>query len=190
MLKAGRLLYAGVAMWTAGRRVGVWTSDDDGQTWNPLSEIPARRGDDSRDYHELHAVEAADGRLIVHIRNHNPVNSRETLQTHSDDGGRKWVQPYATDVWGLPSHLLRLSDGRLLMSYGHRRAPMGNQVRVSSDNARNWSDAHVLYGAGTSSDLGYPSTAETAPGEFVTVWYEKLADRQLAQLRMARWQLS
>ena len=32
-------------------------------------------------------------------------------------------------VWGLPSHLLRLRDGRLLMTYGYRRAPFGNQAR-------------------------------------------------------------
>src|SRR5690606_28880261 len=119
-LKDGRLLYAGVALWETPRRVGVAESRDDGQTWEWLSDIAARDGDDTKEYHELHAVEAADGRLIVQIRNHNAQNRYETLQTHSEDGGRSWATPYSTGVWGYPSHLLRLKDDRLLMSYGYR----------------------------------------------------------------------
>ncbi|HIF00118.1 MAG TPA: exo-alpha-sialidase [Fuerstia sp.] len=188
-LSDGRLLYAGAALWKNERTVGVCVSEDDGKTWSRVSEIPTRSGDDSSNYHELHAVEAADGRLVVQIRNHNKANSGETLQTHSTDGGETWAEPYAIDVWGLPSHLLRLSDNRLLMTYGHRRAPLGNQARISTDNAQTWSDPVIIYGSATSGDLGYPSTVEVAANEFVTVWYEKLSDSAFAQLRMARWQL-
>ncbi|MEZ6128208.1 MAG: sialidase family protein [Planctomycetaceae bacterium] len=189
-LSDGRLFYAGVDLWGPGRRVGWSASSDDGRTWTPLAEFPIRAGDNAAEYHELHAVEAADGRLIVHIRNHNKKNHRETLQTHSSDGGRTWAEPYSIGVWGLPSHLLRLSDNRLLMSYGHRRAPLGNQARLSSDNGRTWSEPMILQGDAASGDLGYPSTAEIAPARFVTVWYEKLKDNAFAQLRMARWRLT
>jgi hypothetical protein len=188
-LTDGRLFYAGVALWEQGRKVGTSFSTDDGKTWSPLAELPVRPGDDASNYHELHAVEAADGRLIVQIRNHNAVNKGETLQTHSTDGGKSWAEPYAIGVWGLPSHLLRLSDNRLLMSYGHRRAPLGNQARLSSDNGQTWSDPIIFHGDATSGDLGYPSTVEVSPGKLVTVWYEKLKDSPLAQLRMARWEL-
>ena len=189
-LSDGRLLYAGVQLWTEDRRVGVAESSDDGVTWKWLSEIPSREGDSSRNYHELHAVECADGRIVVQIRNHNTSNKGETLQTHSTDGGKTWARPYSIGVWGLPSHLLRLSDDRLLMTYGHRRSPLGNQARVSEDHGRSWSTAMVLYGDGVSSDLGYPSTAEISPGRFVTVWYERLAENTFAQLRMAQWKLN
>ena len=189
-LADGRLLYAGIELWTEKRRVGVWTSSDDGQTWQLLADLPVRDGDDSKQYHELHAVEAADGRLIVQIRNHNTKNSRETLQTHSTDGGKSWSKPYSVGVWGLPSHLLRLSDDRLLMSYGHRRNPLGNQARISDDNGQTWSEPMIIYGNATSGDLGYPSTVELSPGKLLTVWYEKLNDNKFAQLRMARWNLN
>lgn len=189
-LSDGRLFYAGVDLWGAGRKVGWSMSTDDGKTWTPLVEFPIRLGDDPDEYHELHAVEAADGRLIVQIRNHNQANYRETLQTHSTDEGKTWAEPYPIGVWGLPSHLMRLSDDRLLMSYGHRRAPLGNQVRLSSDNGQTWSEPMILQDDAVSGDLGYPSTAETAPGKFVTVWYEKLKDSPLAQLQMARWRLT
>jgi sialidase-1 len=189
-LADGRLFYAGVALWENGRKVGISFSADDGRTWSSLAELPVRDGDDASNYHELHAVEAADGRLIVQIRNHNTANKGETLQTHSTDGGKTWVVPYAIGVWGLPSHLLRLADDRLLMTYGHRRQPLGNQARVSNDNGQTWSDPMVIYGDAASGDLGYPSTVEISPGKQVTVWYEKLKDSVFAQLRMARWQLT
>lgn len=188
-LSDGRLLYAGVDLWGEGRAVAVCVSSDDGLSWTKLADLPARAGDDAKNYHELHAVEASDGRLVVHIRNHNPANKQETLQTHSDDGGKTWAEPYAIDVWGLPSHLLRLSDGRLLMSYGHRRKPLGNQVRISNDSGRTWSEPLVIQGDATSGDLGYPSTAEVEANRFVTVWYEKLSSSANAVLRMAAWRL-
>lgn len=189
-LSDGRLFYAGVDLWGPGRKVGSSISSDDGKTWTSVQEFPVRVGDDASEYHELHAVEAADGRLIVQIRNHNKVNNQEILQTHSTDGGMVWAEPYAIGVWGLPSHLLRLSDDRLMMSYGHRRAPLGSQVRLTSDNGQTWSEPMVIYGDAASGDLGYPSTVETSSGEFVTVWYEKLKDSPFAQLRMARWRLT
>ncbi|MGE0377021.1 MAG: sialidase family protein [Planctomycetaceae bacterium] len=188
-LTDGRLLYAGKQLWRENDKVGVSQSSDDGLTWGDVVEIPPRPGDNPSDYHELHAVETGEGRIIAHIRNHNPQNERETLQTHSDDGGESWAIPYPIGVWGLPSHLVRLRDGRLLMTYGHRRQPLGNQARVSQDAGRTWSEAVVLSGDGASGDLGYPSTVEQENGELLTIWYEKLPGGPLAVLRQARWQL-
>lgn len=188
-LKDGRVLYCGVALWDQPRRVGVCESLDDGVSWNWLAEIPVRPGDDPKKYHELHAVEAADGRIICQIRNHNSANAQETLQCESTDGGKSWSVPRAIGVWGLPSHLLRLHDGRLLMSYGHRRFPFGNQARFSSDHGQTWSEPLVISGDGAAGDLGYPSTVQLDDHSFVTVWYEKMPTSPLAQLRQARWRL-
>jgi len=189
-LADGRLLYAGKDLWREPHRIGVCESTDDGKTWDWLAEIPTRDGDDYNNYHELHAVEAADGRIIVQIRNHNAANARETLQSESNDGGKTWGQPRAIGVWGLPSHLLRLQDDRLLMTYGHRRAPLGNQARISDDHGRVWSDPMILSGDGASGDLGYPSTVQVDDGSFVTVWYELLKGNKHAQLRQAKWRLA
>jgi len=188
-LANGRLLYAGKELWTSKKRVGVCASTDDGQTWRWLATIPHRPGDDHGAYHELHAVQAGDGRLVVHIRNHNKANDRETLQTESTDGGRSWTTPRSIGVWGLPSHLLRLADGRLLMTYGHRRKPFGNQARVSSDHGRTWSAALRISSDGANGDLGYPSTVQLVDGSLLTVWYEKMRGSDYAVLRQARWPL-
>jgi len=186
-LSDGRLLYAGKELWTGGRRVGVCESRDDGRTWQWLSELPVRPGDNAAAYHELHAVETVSGRILVQLRNHNSVNDRETLQCESDDGGRTWTTPHSIGVWGLPSHLLRLRDGRLLMTYGHRRAPFGNQARLSADDGRTWSAAMIVSGDGAGQDLGYPSTVELSGGDLLTVWYEQLAGQPKAVLRQAVW---
>ncbi len=197
VLRDGRLLYAGKEYPGEQRRVGIWESADDGLTWQLLSWIAPRAGDSVADYHELHLVDAADGRLIAQIRNHNPVNERETLQTESGDGGRTWTTPRPIGVWGLPSHLLRLSDGRLVMSYGYRRAPRGNHARFSTDHGRTWSEPVVLSDDGTG-DLGYPSTVALEGGELLTVWYESRRSGSTAQvlpeppysvLKQVQWRL-
>ncbi|MFA6547171.1 MAG: exo-alpha-sialidase [Limisphaerales bacterium] len=190
-LRDGRLLYAGKQLWTGEKRTGVCESRDDGQTWQWLAEIPTRKGDQAvQGYHELHAVETNSGTLVAQIRNHNKANSGETLQTESNDGGKTWSEPHSIGVWGLPSHLLKLRDGRLLMTYGHRRAPFGNQARLSTDDGKTWSEAMILSGDGKGGDLGYPSTVELGDGSLLTVWYESMKEPRLAVLRQARWTLS
>jgi hypothetical protein len=116
-----------------------------------------------------------DGRIVVQIRNQNRSNDRETLQCHSSDGGKSFSTPQAIGVWGLPSHLLKLQDGRLLMSYGHRRPPFGNQARVSDDSGTTWSDPISISADGAGGDLGYPSTVQLSNGQLLSIWYEKLA---------------
>ncbi len=188
-LADGRLLYPGVELWTKARRVGVCESIDDGQSWRWLAAIPARPGDDTKQYHELHGVDAGNGRLLVHIRNHNKPNENETLQSESTDGGKTWSVPRSIGVWGLPSFVSRLRDGKLLMTYGHRRAPLGNQARLSTDAGGTWSEPFVISGDGASGDLGYPSTVELNDGSLLTVWYEAMKGSPKAVLRQAHWRL-
>lgn len=194
-LKDGRLLFMGR---TSNATISVSESKDDGRTWNDLSELPVREGDDANFYYEPHLVDAADGQLIAHIRNQNPTNDRETLQSESSDGGRTWTEPHPIGVWGLPSYLMRLRDGRLLMTYGYRRMPRGNHARVSDDNGKTWSEPIIISDDGRG-DIGYPSTVELPNGELLTLWYEsqypgtlpaKLPPPPYAVLRLARWRLS
>lgn len=188
-LSDGRLLYPGKQFGHGEGRIGACESTDDGKSWRWAGGIPVRPGDSQHDYHELHGVEAADGTLIIQVRNHNEANERETLQSESSDGGRTWSMPHPIGVWGLPSHLLRLRDGRLVMTYGYRRQPYGNQARVSTDHGRSWSEPVTLSADGHSGDLGYPSTVELNDGTLLSIWYEKLASSPRAVLRQARWSL-
>ena len=188
-LSDGRLLYMGTELWTQEHRSGAAISEDDGQTWRVAGIVPTRDGDTCAAYYELHAVEATDGTLVAHIRNGNKNNGDENLQTVSKDGGETWSTPRSIGVWGIPAFLNRLQDGRLLMTYGHRRAPLGVQARVSDDCGETWSDPLVLYGDATSGDLGYPATVQLDDGSLFTIWYEVMQGSWFARLRCKRWKL-
>jgi hypothetical protein len=73
------------------------------------------------------------------------------------------------------------------MSYGYRRAPFGNQARISGDGGRTWSEPVTISADGASGDLGYPSTVELADGKLLTVWYELPAGSKRAVLRQSKW---
>ena len=166
-------------------------SKDDGLSWTWLSDIPTRQGDVVKGgYHELFAIETDDGRIITQIRNHNKPDVGSTLQCESSDGGKTWTVPKSIDVWGLPSHLLKLKDGRFVMTYGYRRKPFGNQARVSTDQGRTWGEPLTISADGEAGDLGYPSTVELADGTLLTVWYEFQKAAGKAVLRQAKWKIS
>ena len=188
-LKDGRILYVGKQLWAKEHRIGAAESKDDGLTWTWLSEIPGRPGDDvATKYHELHAVETDDGRIVAQIRHEGKVDTNWTLQTESADGGKTWTIPRPI-TFGIPSQLLKLRDGRRLMTYGHRRPPFGNQARLSTDHGRSWSEPMIVSGDGAAGDLGYPSTVELADGTLLTVWYENMKDLGKAVLRQAKWKV-
>lgn len=196
-LSDGRLLYVGnktVNHFTEGEVYGPYSNEcgaaeslDDGQSWQLIGDILPMPGHDSGKYYELHAVQAANGDVIVHIRNQNAEYFNEILQTESSDGGRTWSTPHPIGLWGCPAFLLRASDGRLITTVGHRREPHGNQISVSEDHGQSWSPAMPI-NTDSAGDFGYPSTVELSPGRFLSLWYDHL-NSEVAHLRLARWQL-
>ena len=105
----------------------------------------------------------------------------------STDRGETWTPPHEIGI-GAPSHLIKLRDGRLLMSYSHREDPMSNLARVSDDHGATWSRPFVFGPTVPPRDMGYPSTVELPSGELLSMWYEQ-TDWHKAELRMARWYL-
>lgn len=177
----GRLFYAT----SNGKKAIAYVSEDDGQTWQMLSEMPVRAG-------ELHAVQAKDGTLIVQVRDKLVINKKtqqNTSQIISTDGGKTWTQKEKV-ADGFPSHLIRLGDGTLVMTYTWRQAPFGIRDKVSTDHGHHWSEEFILTDDAANWDLGYPSSAELADGSLLTVWYETPKDAHKAVLRQARWTLN
>lgn len=164
-------------------------SSDDGMTWRRLGTIPQRPGDAPGTYHEPHVVQAPDGRIIVHIRNHSEQDRHCILQSESVDGGKSFSMPRNTGLHGMPAHLLRLRDGRLLTTYGYRVLPYGNRASISEDGGRTWGEPMILDEKPVARDLGYPSTAELEDGSLMSVWYEKLPDTTMASVQAAHWRL-
>jgi hypothetical protein len=167
--------------------LGARLSRDDGRTWELIGTIPERPGDVPGSYHEPHAVQLADGRIIVHIRNHNEQDKGLILQSESSDGGRTFSVPCNTGLVGLPAHLLVLRDGRLLTTYGYRHLPYGNRAAISADGGRTWSEPMILDEKPEARDIGYPASVELADGSILSVWYERLPGNTLASVQSAHW---
>lgn len=179
-LKDGRVFYAAAD----GKKAAAWVSGDDGLTWEHLADLPTRAG-------ELHSIEAGDGTLIVHVRDKVATAKgtvQRTLQTESKDGGKTW-SPARFVAHGYPSHLARLKDDTLLMTYGSRVAPFGIRAKISRDNGASWSEEFFITTDAPTWDHGYPSTAQLPDGSLISVWYEAPQDSHRAQLRQAKWSL-
>ena len=53
-------------------------------------------------------------------------------------------EPDADTGEGNPPHLIKLADGRLCLTYGHRAKPFGIYARLSKDGGKTWSLPIVL----------------------------------------------
>ena len=157
-----------------GSRLFYFRSKDQGATWSRCGEIPCERIErDGRlvPYNNERALlELGEDRLLVLFRNEKEGFLQ---QSTSCDGGRTWAETRKTSIHGYPPHLLRLGDGRVLCSYGHRFDPWSIRAVLSEDDGRTWDTDHVLTLDQWDDlpDMGYPVSIETAPGEILTVYY-------------------
>jgi sialidase-1 len=115
-------------------RSALMRSDDGGRNWEYYSTL----GYDPAsiiDYEEPAMVRLADGRLSCTMRTHvNPSgDSKNMVVVVSEDDGFSWTPPKWTNIWGHPSEMIALQDGRYLMIYGYRRPPYGTRGCISDD---------------------------------------------------------
>ena len=146
-------------------------------SWRQISTI-ASPSPDSVGFGEPHVLQLRSGRVIMMIRaTAKPYDDQDARcvlwETYSDDGGRSWVKPYATPLWGFPPHLTLLTDGRILCTYGYRRPPYGQRACLSNDGV-NWSlkDEVILRDDAPNGDLGYPASIELSRDTVLTVYYQ------------------
>ena len=97
--------------------------------------------------------------------------------------GKTWGKILKTSIKGKPSHLLRLNDGRLLISYGYRHPPWGVRACLSNDNGLTWdleNEIVIRMDGGSpkgvsqkvgNSDLGYPVSIQLTESLIYTVYY-------------------
>ena len=126
----------------------------------------------------------AEELLTAVRRRSGPLRWIETYR--SLDNGRSWkldTKPAPNVGAGNPPSMIRLADGRVCLTYGHRAAPFGIRARISADNGRSWQPEIILRNDGGGRDLGYPRSAQRPDGKVVTVYYihdAALSDRYIA----------
>ena len=146
---------------------------------------------------EPHLIELPDSKLICHIRGENAglfEGGEEEFftvyQSVSLDGGKSWSEPemLLDKTGGAPPHLIYLSSGALVSTYGRRKMPYGIMAMVSLDGGESWQKDLRLYETDIDDDIGYPSTVELENGELLTVFYAPVSDVK-CEIFQQKWRL-
>ncbi len=199
VLSNGDLIYAGTMRdESAGVPVvAVARSSDQGITWKVIHSVAAHVAGDGPTTEkggrlcEPHIVEVSPGRLLVMARYQATDHDKRILwQMSSDDGGKTWTPPASSNVLGYPPHLLKLNDGRILVSYAVRRTNPGQRFCVSNDGGKTWDPSNEFrLPEGPSGDLGYPSSAQLNDGSIISVYYQRETISEKPCLIMSHWSL-
>ncbi len=191
-LTDGRLLIVGSADHDGDKFIGVEESDDDGRSWRLIAKIPFAPGDSPRWQWEPHVVQTTGDTLIAMIRS-QPRDDRSQyymLQTESFDGGRTWTTAHKTPIWGYPPHLIKLNDGRLLVTYGVRRPPFSERACLSHYGGKTWDiENEITIQGAINGDLGYPASVQLDDGSIYTVYYQIDKPGEKTSLMGTHWQL-
>jgi len=190
-LSDGRLMYVGKMLWDDEKKMIAMESRDDGKSWQVIGEIPVPPGGHLNNCHELHAVETDSGKIIAMIRYEpSEFEGKIMQQTESLDGGKTWTVPHSTGIWGYPPHLLKLSDGRLMVTYGFRREPFGERAVISTDDGKSWNvEQPIEIAPAFNHDLGYPASVELADDSIYTVYYQPEKEGDPTCLMGTHWRL-
>lgn len=159
---AGKLKEPAKSYKTDGWESSFFRSKDDGRTWKRISVIGPKHNETS----------------ILHLGGKRwlAANRLDAIDLfHSEDDGLTWQGPQqVTAEDEIPGHLLRLKDGRLLLSYGNRVDPgqYGVLARLSADEGKTWGEPIRLIHS-IERDCGYPSSVQRPDGRIVTAYYSK-----------------
>jgi hypothetical protein len=110
-------------------------------------------------------------------------------QALSRDGGQTWTAARSGIKGHPPSGLVRLADGRLVLTYGYRHPPYGIRAVISRDEGLTWDTDHpiTLRNDGGGYDLGYPVSTALTDGTVLTLYYFTDANDGITHIAATRW---
>ena len=156
-------------------------SRDDGVTWGETVVL-------NPGGNETAPLHLSRGRWLAASREFVERSDVHLQLFSSEDDGQTWKrgQPL-TLPYQVTGHLTRLSDGRVLFSYGNRNwNNFGVDVRFSDDDGKSWG-APLRVANAPRGDCGYPSSVELANGNVVTAYYTQISDGFDYEMRSAIW---
>lgn len=165
-------------------RVALFSSAD-GETWSKVSEVFGTNEVLVDQLNEPNAIVLKNGKMIVAVRSESGIYIAESTDGGVTFSNKRALLPAAINT---PPHLMQVTDGTLVLSYGYRSEPYNIRAIVSKDNGESWSNEIELTSGGVDWDFGYPATIERGNGELLTVYYQKLsADKKNTALKEVIW---
>ena len=163
----------------------LFYSYDDGRTWgNPtiIGESGHKPGEYGlySNFSETRVLPLRPERWLAVTRRSTGGNNSDLELLISENKGKTWKVPDNMVGWGItgylehPGHLLKLNDGRILLTYGIRWSERGIGARISNDEGRTWGPPMIVfqYGYEMKDWGGYPSSVQLEDGTIVTVYYD------------------
>ena len=169
-------------------RILTLFSDDHGETWQlGLDDIrvPLGPGRGHPGAIEPVMVELKNNRVWMLFRSQHG----RFYQTFSSDGGDSWEPSSPTDIKAAnaPAGILRLSDGRLVLSWNdwssypggktHRSGRQYLHVAISADDGKTWSPSKLIAKPTTedphNANMRYPFLSET-DDSFILLRYHRI----------------
>ena len=163
-------------------RILTLFSDDHGDTWQLGPDdirVPLGPGRGHPGAIEPVMVELKNGRVWMIFRSQHG----SFYQTFSSDGGDTWEPSSPTDIKAAnaPGGILRLSDGRLVLSWNdwssypggkiHRSGRQYLHVAISADDGQTWSPSKLIAKPTTedphNANMRYPFLCETGDGSIL-----------------------
>jgi len=163
-------------------------SDDNGNNWNTFPLDRSMKNRNIMGFNETALAELDDGRLVAVMRP-DPDSIGYLYVSISTDMGKTWSEARATKLWGFPANLT-VYRGRLIVSYGYRKSPMGVRVAEINPDTLKVMNALVLRedAVGRPADVGYPMTLNVKDNVFVTTYYITTNDG-ITHVAASRWRL-
>jgi hypothetical protein len=119
------------------------------------------------------AVRLSETEIVAAVRRNEGRKHWISLYD-SKDNGQSWEymnDPVSDLGEGNPPALVRLSDGRLCLTYGVRARPYRICAKLSGDGGQTWGEEIVLRQDADNWELGYVRSAVRPDGKVVTVYY-------------------
>ncbi len=144
-------------------------SEDGGASWKVRAPI-------AEGHNECSLLYLGDGEWLAAVRASGCNLFRST------DDGATWTQVFELgERKQHPAHLLKLKDGRIVVTFGDRRpGHFGIRARISEDKGETWSAPHYV-ATMPEWDGGYPASVERADGTVLTLFYSKSGESYSVQ---------
>ena len=165
--------------------VGIFHPQDGTSEVYPVTAVGERNVSD-----EWALAQAADGRLVALIRsNWDPF----LWQSESRDCGRTWQEAWPSNIpsQSTPPDLIRLHDGRLLVTFSFRERCNERQA-ISADHGESWQVVSSIdvFDATLRGDRSYPAATQIDEQTVGTVLYETMPAPQGGIIWFARTRLN